>query len=95
MSTTTIQQQKLGTPEVARRYGVAKRTIERWLEDETLGFPQPIDILGRRYWDICELEQFERARVGRKYQEACEARKERINQTAQRPKQKQAKRKAR
>jgi len=79
-------QQKLGTPEVARRYGVSKRTVERWCEDPDLGFPVPMDILGRRYWDIGELEQFERQRVGRKYDQE---RKERIKQTAQKPKQKQ------
>jgi hypothetical protein len=70
-------QQKLGTTTVARRYGVSKRTVERWLEDPDLGFPVPMDINGRRYFDLHELEQFERARVGRKYEQQ---RKERIKQ---------------
>jgi hypothetical protein len=79
-------QQKLGTPQVARRCGVSKRTVDRWLEDESLGFPQPMDILGRRYLDLHELEQFERQRIGRKYDQE---RKERIKQmTEAEPKQK-------
>lgn len=44
---------------VAVRYGVSTRTIERWVDDEELGFAQPIVINGRQYFDEDHLEEFE------------------------------------
>lgn len=46
--------------EVARRYGVSVRTVERWDKDRALGFPPPIYIRGRRYRSGEELDQFDR-----------------------------------
>lgn len=30
--------------------GVSKMTVHRWLADDALGFPHPIQISGRNYW---------------------------------------------
>lgn len=44
------------------RYRVCRRTIGRWLESETLGFPKPLLINRRRYWRVAEVEAWETAR---------------------------------
>jgi predicted DNA-binding transcriptional regulator AlpA len=44
---------------VCRRYGVSDTTLIRWERDESLGFPKPIYIRGRRYRRLSELEAFE------------------------------------
>jgi predicted site-specific integrase-resolvase len=47
------------------RYGdVADRTIDRWTASGIL--PLPLVINGRRYWNEEELEQRERAGMGRR-----------------------------
>lgn len=51
--------------EVAERYGKTIRTIERWLADETLGFPKPIVIKKRRFFRASELQQFDSNAAGR------------------------------
>jgi predicted DNA-binding transcriptional regulator AlpA len=57
---------KIGIRELTKRYGVSARTIDRWLADPDLGFPKPcIVINGRRYWDLGEIEQWERAHAVR------------------------------
>jgi hypothetical protein len=53
----------LPTAKVAERYGRTPRTIERWLDDEKLNFPQPVYISRFKYWNIDELESWERKRV--------------------------------
>lgn len=45
--------------------GVSDMTLWRWLQDKSLGFPQPIIINGRRYFDEEALEAWERARPTR------------------------------
>ena len=47
----------------ARRYGVSSRTIDRWSDDDNLGLPAEIDIAGRKYRKLSELETWERARA--------------------------------
>jgi predicted DNA-binding transcriptional regulator AlpA len=49
------------TREVCERYGVCDRTIDRWIEDPKLGFPQPRYIRQRRYWDEGHLDAFDGA----------------------------------
>lgn len=44
--------------------GVSQMTIWRWLQDESLGFPQPTVIRSRRYWDANEIEEFRNRMVG-------------------------------
>lgn len=45
------------------RYSVSDRTIDRWLADPRVGFPQPIVIQRRRFWRLADIEQFERSRA--------------------------------
>jgi hypothetical protein len=46
------------------RYGnISPMTEYRWVQDAKLGFPKPIYINGRKYYDLDELEAFDRARA--------------------------------
>ena len=51
------------TRQVAARYGVTIRSVDRWSADPELGFPAPIKINTRNYWDEDELDAFDRARA--------------------------------
>jgi hypothetical protein len=51
---------KLPTVKVAERYGVTTRSIYRWKEDPELGFPKPLVINSRGYWNLTDLEAWER-----------------------------------
>jgi predicted DNA-binding transcriptional regulator AlpA len=31
----------------------------RWLDDEELGFPKPIKVMGRNYWRQCDIAAFQ------------------------------------
>jgi hypothetical protein len=54
---------KLTRAQVAERYGGRHpRTIDRWTADEKLGFPQPMYIDRTPFWDVDELEAWERER---------------------------------
>jgi hypothetical protein len=53
----------LPTAKVAERYGRTPRTIERWLVNEKLNFPHPVYINRFKYWNIDELETWERKRA--------------------------------
>lgn len=44
--------------------GVCQMTIWRWLRDETLEFPKPTIIRGRRYWDSAEIAAFRQRPAG-------------------------------
>ena len=41
------------------RYGVSFMTINRWVKDERVGFPQPVYIGRFRYWRLTELQEWE------------------------------------
>jgi hypothetical protein len=45
---------------VMDRYGICARTLDRWVKDESIGFPKPIVVRRRRYWRVGELAAFER-----------------------------------
>jgi hypothetical protein len=46
---------------VAEKYGVCVRTIMRWGEDPSLGFPPVVIIRRRRYRDLAALEAWDAA----------------------------------
>ena len=46
--------------DVARRYGVSVRTVERWSANPGLGFPAAIYIRHRRYRSVNALDQWDR-----------------------------------
>ena len=54
---------KLPTIKVAERYGVTTRSIDRWEENPGLHFPKPLVINRRRYWNLSDLETWERQRA--------------------------------
>lgn len=53
----------LPTRVVARRYSVVGRSIDRWIDNPALGFPKPIRINGRNYFDEAELDEFDKRRA--------------------------------
>jgi predicted DNA-binding transcriptional regulator AlpA len=50
-------------PDVARDFGVTTRSIDRWIKDESLGFPQPVKINTRCYFDADAREAWKAARL--------------------------------
>jgi hypothetical protein len=56
---------KLPTKLVCKRFNVCDRTIARWQRDPKLGFPSPILINGRKYFDENEIVQWERERASK------------------------------
>lgn len=53
----------LSGPQVQERYGVTKMTLWRWCENPSMGFPQPLRINGRKYFDVTELDAWDRSRI--------------------------------
>lgn len=41
----------------------AVRTVDRWVKDRRIGFPQPIYIGKRRYWPADEIAEFKARKV--------------------------------
>ena len=54
---------RLPTRDVAARYSVTTRSIDRWRKNPDLAFPQPIHINDRKYWSLADLEKWERERT--------------------------------
>jgi len=50
---------KLLTRHLCARYRVSDRTIDRWVADPRLGFPQPLIVNNRRYWEESEIVAFD------------------------------------
>ena len=48
---------------VAEHYGKVSRTISRWVDDPTLGFPRPIMSRGRHYFSAAAIRAFDRRLV--------------------------------
>lgn len=47
----------------ARFGGISDMTLWRWDKDEKLAFPKAISINGRKYYDLAEIEEWERVRA--------------------------------
>ena len=54
------QQRWASRRDASEQFGVSVRTIIRWQADPTLGFPKPKVIRGRVYFDVAELDAFDR-----------------------------------
>lgn len=50
---------------VTARYGIHRTTLNRWVKDPAMGFPQPDRIRGRNFWDEDKLDAWDQARAGR------------------------------
>jgi hypothetical protein len=60
---TNTHETFLSRSQQAQRWSVSKRSVERWGEDKDLGLPPEIEINGRRYRKLSELEAWERSRA--------------------------------
>jgi hypothetical protein len=47
------------------RYSKSLRTLNRWLDDPDLNFPQPTWINDRRHFSLAELKKWERRQAGK------------------------------
>jgi hypothetical protein len=56
---------KIPSRMVQQRYSVSDRTLDRWLRDPKMGFPEPVYINRRRYFEEAELDDFDRAAARR------------------------------
>ncbi|MBN9053123.1 MAG: DNA-binding protein [Rhizobiales bacterium] len=55
---------KLQTEDVCRRYGISRWTLRNWQRDDDIGFPKPIVIGRRHYFDDTEVLKWELRRAG-------------------------------
>ncbi len=63
----------LDMAEVADRYSISVRTLERWLRDPAIGFPKPMMINKRRFFRASDLHQFDAEKTGRDVDEKSKA----------------------
>jgi len=56
----SMKRKRLPRKAVAERYCVSTRSIDRWIGDDTLGFPAPIVINGRKFFAEEDLDAFDR-----------------------------------
>ncbi|WOH55040.1 DNA-binding protein [Bradyrhizobium sp. BWC-3-1] len=66
MDKSTPAEALLPASKVCARYTRSAKTLDRWLKDDTLGFPRPVVIRNRRYFREAELIDWERAQAGKK-----------------------------
>jgi predicted DNA-binding transcriptional regulator AlpA len=53
----------LQTRDVCAHFGVSDRTVDRWVADEHMSFPQPTRIRGRKYWSESKVIAWARKRA--------------------------------
>lgn len=58
---------------VLARFGICARSLDRWIANQSLGFPRPLMINGRRYFCLNELETWERAQAAKNSARTAEA----------------------
>lgn len=63
----------LPSVKVGRRYDRTTRTITRWTDHPTMGFPQPVVINRLRFWFEQELDEFDARQRARGYVKAMPA----------------------
>ena len=58
------QSKKVPAKVICARFGdITPMTLWRWLKDPNMNFPQPIVINRRRYFELSEIEAWERNRA--------------------------------
>jgi hypothetical protein len=73
----TPEQQYILRRTLRQRFGgISAMTLWRWERDGQLGFPQALIINGRKYYDLREIEGWERSRAGAPLQHAQRTRRE-------------------
>ncbi len=53
----------LSGPQTTRRYGIDNRSLHRWRNDPKLKFPVAMVVNGRTFFDVDELERWEKTRA--------------------------------
>ncbi len=53
----------LSSASVRARYGVSDMSLWRWGRDDSLKFPAPLRINGRKFWKLSTLERWEASRT--------------------------------
>lgn len=61
MTTEAITPNYLPARLVAARYAMTIRSLDRWADDERLGFPQPVYLGRMRFWRVADLKAWEAA----------------------------------
>jgi hypothetical protein len=64
---------RIPTRNVAQRYGVSTRSVERWAADSRLKFPKPLVINRLKYWLEDDLVEWERNRAAASVAESAAA----------------------
>ncbi len=68
------QRTMLSSRAVLARFGICSRSLDRWIVNASLNFPQPLMINSRRYFYLDEIEAWERAQAAKNSTRAVEAR---------------------
>ena len=55
----------LPAPKVAEQFGITRRTLSRWLLDQALAFPRPVEINKRLYFAQREVDAWKIVRARR------------------------------
>ena len=58
-----IPGKKLSTTAVCQRYGIHRRTFGYWMTNVEMAFPKPLTINSKHYFDLAEIEEWERMRA--------------------------------
>jgi predicted DNA-binding transcriptional regulator AlpA len=58
-NTVAAGERYLPIRKVRERYDTSDTSIDRWLQDETTGFPKPVYLSKRRYWKLSDLLRWE------------------------------------
>ena len=61
---------KLSSTAVCSRYGIHRRTFGYWMANAEMAFPKPITINSKHYFDLDEIEAWERSRAASSNQKA-------------------------
>ncbi|MBN6824122.1 helix-turn-helix domain-containing protein [Methylobacterium organophilum] len=49
---------------MADRYSVSVNTVANWVNNPSVGYPQPFKVNGRNYWRRAEIEAWEASQAG-------------------------------
>ncbi|SOE18584.1 AlpA family transcriptional regulator [Hoeflea halophila] len=50
-------------PQVQQRFGISEMSLWRWANDDSLQFPKPMKIRGRKFYRLDEIERWEREQM--------------------------------
>ncbi len=65
IETKSAEREFLPARRVWERYAVCSMTLNRWVQSETLNFPQPTYFGRLRFWRLADLEAWERQQAAK------------------------------